>query len=170
MGVLDTIEKSFGTVNSTVFRQVNRARDWWQLPLPMALLNLRAHRDDLRKYNLYDTRAPSNGEGPQTKDELPKYRTYDGSLQDPADPERGRVGSRFGRNAPADATAPEEMPRLMTPSPREVSTGLLNRDTFKPATSLNVLAACWIQFENHDWFGHGENQPDEFYDVPLPEG
>ena len=47
----------------------------------------------------------------------------------------------------------------MTPNPREVSTQLLNRDEFKPATTLNVLAACWIQFENHDWFSHGENSP-----------
>jgi hypothetical protein len=36
--------------------------------------------------------------------------------------------------------------------------------------SLNVLAACWIQFENHDWLGHGENHPTEFIDVPLAEG
>ena len=33
-----------------------------------------------------------------------------------------------------------------------------------------MLAACWIQFENHDWFGHGENSPDKFIDVPLPDG
>ncbi len=51
-----------------------------------------------------------------------------------------------------------------------MSLKLLNRDTFKPATTLNVLAACWIQMENHDWFGHGENSPDEFVDVPLDEG
>jgi hypothetical protein len=59
------------------------------------------------------------------------------------------------------------MPRLMQPSPRTVSQRLLTRDSFKPATTLNVLAACWIQFENHDWFGHGENSPDQFIDVPL---
>ena len=169
MGVMDTIERGFGSVNATVFRQVNRARDWWQLPTPVALLNLRAHRDDLRESNLYDTRPPTNGSALPLED-LPKHRTYDGSFQDPTDPEMGMVGSRFGRNAPPDATAPEEMPRLMSPSPREVSTTLLNRDTFKPATSLNVLAACWIQFENHDWFGHGENLPDEFIDVPLADG
>ena len=170
MGVMDQIEKGFGRVNQVVFRQVNRARDWWELPLPVALLNLRAYRDDLREYNLYDTRA-TNGEHAQVPPEdLPNHRTYDGSYQDPTDPEMGMVGSRFGRNAPPDATAPETMPRLMEPSPREVSTRLLNRDTFKPATSLNVLAACWIQFENHDWFGHGENSPDEFIDVPVGEG
>jgi hypothetical protein len=154
--------------NSALFSRVNRARDWWQLPKPLALLNLRAFRDDLREYNLYDTRAP-NGEPAVAPADLPKYRTYDGSLQDPTDPLMGKVGTRFGRNAPSDATAPETMPGLMQPSPRDVSLKLLNRDTFKPATTLNVLAACWIQFENHDWFGHGENSPDQFIDVPLDE-
>ena len=73
----------------------------------------------------------------------------------------GKVGTRFGRNAPTDATAPSRSSELMTPSPREVSQRLLRATEFKPATCLNVLAACWIQFENHDWFGHGENAPDE---------
>ena len=75
------------------------------------------------------------------------------------------VGSRFGRNAPTDATAPEPLPERMQPSPREVANRLLLRDEFKPATSLNVLAACWIQFQNHDWFGHGENAPDTYIDI-----
>jgi Animal haem peroxidase len=154
-------------VNSVFFGQLNRARQWWQLPKPLALLNLRAFRDDLRELNLYDTRG-TNGQ-PLPIEKLPKYRTYDGSLQDPMDPEMGMVGTRFGRNAPADATAPEEMPRLLQPSPRDVSTKLLYRDSFKPATTLNVLAACWIQFQNHDWFGHGENSPDKFIEVPLTE-
>jgi hypothetical protein len=154
-------------VNSAIFGQINRARDWWQLPKPLALLNLRAFRDDLRELNLYDTRG-DNGDAVRTED-LPKYRTYDGSLQDPFDPLMGKVGTRFGRNAPVDATAPEQMPRLMDPSPREVSMSLLNRDSFKPATTLNVLAGCWIQFQNHDWFGHGENAPDTYVDVPLDE-
>ena len=171
MDVLGTIEKGFGKVNSTVFRQVNRVSDWWHLPTPVALLNLRAFRDDLRESNLYDTRAPRNGNGSALEDpELPPFRTYDGSLQDPSDPEMGKVGTRFGRNSPTDATAPEQMPEMMDPSPREISRRLLKRDTFKPATSLNILAACWIQFENHDWFGHGENSPDEFVEVPLAQG
>jgi hypothetical protein len=155
--------------HSALWKQVNRSVDWWQLPKPLALLNLRAFRDDLRESNLYDTRAPNGDKAPSAAD-LPKYRTYDGSLQDPVDPQMGMVGTRFGRNAPPDATAPEEMPRLMEPSPRDVSQKLLYRDTFKPATTLNVLAACWIQFENHDWFGHGENSPDEYHDIPLGEG
>jgi hypothetical protein len=171
VNVLDEIERGFGKVNSTVFRQVNRVRDWWDLPTPVALLNLRALRDDLRDSNLYDTRAPSGPNGSaQTDPELPPYRTYDGSRQDPNDPEMGKVGTRFGRNAPTDATEPEPLPGRMDPNPREVAARLLHRDEFKPATSLNVLAACWIQFENHDWFGHGENSPDTFIDVELDDG
>jgi hypothetical protein len=156
--------------NTALWSRVNRTRQWWQLPKRLALLNLRAYRDELRAYNLYDTRAPAtDGEVTTVPEDLPKYRTYDGSRQDPVDPEMGKVGSRFGRNAPPELTSPEVMPRLMQPSPRTVSQRLLNRDSFKPATTLNVLAGCWIQMENHDWFGHGENSPDQFIDVPLDE-
>ena len=133
MGLMDLIERGFSEVNSTAFRQVNRVAEWWQLPLPAALLNLRAYRDDMRKMNLYDTRAPGNGDqAEEVLDKLPKHRTYDGSLQDPNDPEMGQVGTRFGRNTPSDVQ-PEQMPELMTPSPREVSQKLLYRDSFKPA-------------------------------------
>lgn len=166
--VLGAVEKGFGFVNKTLFRQVNRATEWWNLPLPAALLNLRALRDDLREYNLYDTNPPSRQDTPI--EDLPPYRTYDGANQDPYDPEMGKVGTRFGRNAPTDATAPEPLPQRMDPNPREVARRLMHRDTFKPATTLNVLAACWIQFQNHDWFGHGENSPDTYIDVPLDDG
>src|SRR5918996_290727 len=169
MDVMGTIEGAFSRVNSTVFKGVNRAREWWQLPTPVALLNLRAYRDDLRELNLYDTEERNGGAGVALED-LPKHRTYDGSQQDPLDPRMGQVGTRFGRNVDPTATPPESPEQMMQPNPREVSLRLLRRDAFKPATSLNVLAACWIQFENHDWFGHGENTPDEHIAVPLPEG
>jgi hypothetical protein len=171
MSIMDRIEEGFGRVNSAVFRRVNDRADWWELPRPLGLLNLRALRDDLRQSNLYDTEAPpENGGAPIAPEELPRYRTYDGSRQDPENPRMGMVGSRFGRNAPTDATAPEPPDQLMRPNPREVSLRLLRRDTFKPAETLNLLAACWIQFENHDWFGHGENKPDEHLEVELSEG
>ena len=169
MGIMDSIEKGFSRVNSAAFKRVNNARDWWELPKPLALLNLRAYRDDMRQRNLYDTREP---EPPEIipPEALPKYRTYDGSYQDPTDPHMGMVGSRFGRNVAPEATAPEPMPGFMEPSPREVSLRLLTRDTFQPATSLNLLAGAWIQFQNHGWFGHGANDPDTVIEVPLPEG
>src|SRR5207244_5086535 len=120
MRELDPVELVFGAVIASDFRQVNRALDWWDLPTPLALLNLRAHRDDLRTSNLYDTRPPSNGSAVPLSD-LPKHRTYDGSYQDPTDPEMGMVGSRFGRNAPPEATTPESPREQLEPSPREVS-------------------------------------------------
>src|SRR5918996_6170950 len=138
MNLMGTIEGAFSRVNSTVFRQVNRAAEWWNLPTPVALLNLRAFRDDLREQNLFDTRTPTEGDS-VALDDLPKHRTYDGSRQDPVDPEMGQVGTRFGRNVDPTATPPESPEQMLEPNPREVSLRLLRRDAFKPATSLNVL-------------------------------
>ena len=55
----------------------------------------------------------------------------------------------------------------MEPSPREVSRRLLTRDPFLPATSVNTLAASWLQFMIHDWFTHGEGDAARLVDVPL---
>jgi hypothetical protein len=163
--------------NSAVFSQVNRVREWHELPRYLALLNLRALRDELREMNLYDPATapegaaePGNGHVSADPAEIPKVRTYDGAFNDPRHPQMGKAGVQFGRNHPLGVTVPEKPPKLMTPNPRRVSLELLNRDTFKPATSLNVLAAAWIQFENHDWFSHGDNSPTDFLDVPLEKG
>jgi len=189
---------------------VDRGKDWWELPLPAQLLQLAHFREDLRRFNLYDTETaetegvaategvagtdgvaategvagtdgvaateavagtetPVNGATAAVTAEPPPYRTYDGSQTDPANPRMGQTGMRFGRNMPPEATQPHEQ-TMLNPSPREVSNQLLNRDTFKPATSLNVLAACWLQFQNHDWFSHGDNSETEFIEVPLEPG
>ena len=124
--------------NKALFGQVNKVREWHKLPRPLALLNLRAFRDELRELNLYDTEPSPEGNGAppaEALEELPKYRTYDGSRYDPANPRMGMAGARFGRNHPLGITVPEEPPKLMTPSPRAVSTKLLVRDSFKPATT-----------------------------------
>jgi hypothetical protein len=42
---------------------------------------------------------------------------------------------------------------------------LLARTEFQPATTLNLLAAAWIQFEVHDWFSHGE--VDDTWDIAV---
>jgi Animal haem peroxidase len=147
----------------------NRGVNWWNLPLPGQLAALALFREDLREFNLYDTETPENGAGAAVVSEPPPYRSYDGSQTDPQNPTMGKTGMRFGRNVPPDTAWPEEQ-SMFDPSPREISTKLLNRDTFKPATTLNVLAACWLQFQNHDWFSHGDNSETEFLQVPLPEG
>jgi hypothetical protein len=55
----------------------------------------------------------------------------------------------------------------MRPNPRTVSRELLSRDTFKPATTLNLLAAAWLQFMVHDWLSHGKNQKENPWLIPL---
>jgi len=89
--------------NKALFGQVNKVRDWHKLPRPLALLNLRAFRDELRELNLYDTEPSPEGNGAppaEALEELPKHRTYDGSRYDPAHPRMGMAGARFGRNHP----------------------------------------------------------------------
>jgi hypothetical protein len=152
---------------SKVFERVNKSKEWWELPVPAALLNLSTFRDELREFNLYDTETPENGG--QAVGDPPKYRTYDGAQTDPENPNMGKTGMRFGRNVPIEVTYPKEQ-EFLNPSPREVSNKLLNRDSFKPATTLNVLAAAWLQFQNHDWFSHGDNSETEFLEVQLSEG
>jgi len=79
----------------------------------------------------------------------------------------GMVGQRFGRNVPVDITEPEAMPSILEPNPRLVSRELLTRETFTPATIVNVLAGAWLQFEVHDWFSHGKNEPQEPWELDL---
>jgi hypothetical protein len=78
----------------------------------------------------------------------------------------GAAGTRFGRNFSLDQVYPDEH-SILTPNPRTVSLELLTRDAFQPATTLNLLAAAWIQFMVHDWFSHGKNDPDHFFEVHL---
>lgn len=148
---------------------LNRQKEWWELPLPAQLLQLAHFREDLRRFNLYDTEFVENGGSTAKVADPPKFRTYDGSHTDPDNPSMGKTGTRFGRNVPLEDVYPREQ-SMLDPSPREVSNQLLRRDSFKPATTLNVLAAAWLQFQNHDWFSHGDNSETEFIEVPLAEG
>jgi Animal haem peroxidase len=154
----------------TVFilsQEFTMSKPWHRLPLPFAVLALAKFRDRLRKNNLHSTAdfstkitAPPAPAGHQTA------RTSDGSYNDLEQPAMGMAGSRLGRNTPL-AEIPDPTANLLNPSPREVSRRLMTRKEFIPATSLNVLAAAWIQFQNHDWFSHGDNQPDRHIDISL---
>ncbi len=94
-------------------------------------------------------------------------RTLDGTFNDLDDPLMGSLGSRFGRNVPLGFTVREPENMLLEPNPRLVSRELLTRDEFIPATTLNLLAGAWIQFEVHDWFSHGKNEPENPWRIPL---
>ncbi|MEL6776757.1 MAG: peroxidase family protein [Cyanobacteria bacterium J06597_16] len=143
---------------------------WHKLPLPLALLQLVQFRNSLRENNLHDTSEIADKEKlakPQASPDSRHLvaRTADGSFNDLSQPEMGMAGTRFGRNVPlAEASVDEK--NLLTPNPRLVSSVLLKRDTFIPATILNLHAAAWIQFQTHDWFSHGDNQPDQHFSVP----
>ncbi|MEU6868741.1 peroxidase family protein, partial [Streptomyces sp. NPDC046876] len=156
-------------LGSAAFARVNEVREWHELPLPLGLLNLRVLRDDLRRKNLYDTYGAGGERRRRATSTLLPYRSYDGSGYDPYDEDMGRVGTRLDRNAPLDLVFPEGDEALMSPSPREISRQLLARRGFVPAPTLNLLAAAWIQFENHGWANHGDNEEAEPFTVPLAE-
>src|SRR2546423_9887974 len=79
----------------------------------------------------------------------------------------GSTGSALPRNVAPKRIKPEQPRQRHDPSARKVSLELMTRDEFKPATTLNVLAAAWIQFENHNWFFDGRGKPEETMGVPL---
>ena len=149
--------------------QVDWRFTWHRLPLPLGLLDLIGLRIQLRAKNLYDT---YNGpkDRPVVGEEKPRYlvaRTTDGTYNDLTVPTMGSVNTRFGRNIPLKAVNLPSDAEVLTPNPRTVSLDLLRRDSFQPATILNLLAASWIQFMVHDWFSHGKNQKENPWQVPL---
>lgn len=155
---------------SALIKFINLFIPWHKLPTWIAVFNLFVFRNDLRKYNLHDTSQidlkPSEDEGPTWDPDDRWARTPNGIYNDLSDPKMGSAGTRFGRNMPFDHVWPDPPPKLYTPSPREVSRELMTRDHFKPAGTLNVLAAAWIQFQNHEWFNHKLNRK-EFHEIEL---
>jgi hypothetical protein len=146
--------------------------DWYKLPKFAGLLSLIAIRDRLRKQNLHDTEDPPLAINPAAQNvvgTLRNVRTTDGTYNDLTHPQMGAVGAKFGRNVPLSFAFPDAA-NLMHPNPRDVSKRLMTRDTFQPATILNLLAAAWIQFMVHDWFAHKRARLAESHTIPLPEG
>ena len=144
-------------------------RGWDRLPKPLALLTLFGLRMVLRRNNLFDTSAQPVTWGPELPPPGPRSltRSSDGTGNDPIYPDIGSAGARFGRNVPLEGTYPND---VLNPNPRTIANELLARRRFIPATSLNLLAASWIQFEVHDWMSHGTNVPDDPWEVDLDEG
>lgn len=154
------------------FRTVNRIVPWHRLPTPLGLLNLMAFRQTLRRHNLIDTEvheAPPAAVPVETplNEELLVRRSYDGTYNDLSEPRMGAVGATFGRTMPP-VYRPDQFD---VPHPVTVSRELLRREAFIPATSLNVIAAAWIQFQVHDWVKHKRHPVDaKSVEVPMPPG
>ena len=145
---------------AAIAENIDHKSGWAQLPALTGALVLAGLRTRLRQRNLHDTEGMARVK-PQPKLN-PAYRSLtarsvDGSYNDLSMPEMGRANTRFGRNVPNEFTKVGSDEELLRPSPRLVSRRLLTRDQFIPATTLNLLAAAWLQFNVHDWLSHGKN-------------
>ena len=146
-------------------------RPWHKLPRLLAMFKLIEIRDELRAKNLHDTEEPPLEQKPIPADLDPavrEARTTDGSFNDLHVPKMGAAGCRFGRNVALEHTFPDA-PNLLIPNPRHVSRELMTRETFQPATFLNLLAASWIQFMVHDWFVHERSKTNRI-EIPTASG
>jgi hypothetical protein len=151
-------------------RELLERRPWYTLPRLLAIRRLIEMRDDLRAENLHDTEEPplARSDPPSATPEQREGRTADGSHNDLAFPQMGAANRRFGRNVPLEHVFPDSA-NLLIPNPRVVSRELMTREAFVPATTLNLLAAAWIQFMVHDWFVH-KSSTTRTLDVPTPAG
>lgn len=143
------------------FKLLNKAVPWYKLPGFIGAFNLAFLRIELRQYNLYDGYASAEAQGNAQDIPLPDEhylgaRHSDGKFNSVDMPLMGCKGMRFGRNFPRHLTQKPTDEELMTPNPRMISDRFMARrdGKFIPATTLNMLAAAWIQFQIHDWFNH----------------
>lgn len=145
-------------------------KPWWQKPTLAAVPELIEIRKELREKNLHDTEDKPLDEGLPPIDQQPllRYtRTPDGTYNDLKYPRMGAAGARLGRNFPLSEVHPDKA-KLMTPSPRLVSTELMTRHAFQPVPFLNLLACSWIQFQVHDWFAHKKDEAAaNWHEIPL---
>ncbi|MFN0216407.1 MAG: peroxidase family protein [Saprospiraceae bacterium] len=149
--------------------------NWYRRSYIFGILTLAYMREKLNANNLLST-YPKNSligfqpEGQTPPEGVSHFRTADGSWNNLSNPKEGAAGTRFPRNAHNDAIKPETGEQLLTPNPREISLKLFTREAeMKKVPFLNMLAAVWIQFENHDWINHGENMLKDLHEIPLPE-
>lgn len=144
---------------------------WSTRPYLKGLMMLAKTRDKLNKENLHDAYPEGEltafAEKGQRQPEHTKWaRTADGSWNNAENPMEGAAWTRFGRNTKEQRDATDE--EILFPNPRSISRRLFTRkDGFKEVPFLNMVAASWIQFMNHDWVSHGDNRNGELYEVPL---
>lgn len=137
------------------------------------LLVLSDIRKNLLKNNLKDPHLNISymGYTPlKCSEEQVQYRTADGTCNVVDYPHVGAAGVAFGRNIHADYIDKEAQEKLQSPNPDLVSKEFFTRQTYKPVPFLNMLAAVWIQFMNHDWMSHGRNMDAGPYRVRGADG
>ncbi|TAQ88812.1 hypothetical protein B7494_g2865 [Chlorociboria aeruginascens] len=152
------------------FKVINKVVPWHKLPPWLGALNIVALRLELRAKNLYDVYpTPISSQAcPMSDSRYLTTRHSDGLFNSLKEPHMGCRSMRFGRNVPRHLTRKPTDEELLTPNPRYISEQLLKRTVFKPAETLNLLAAAWIQFQVHDWANHVQGTDN--FEVPLPAG
>jgi Animal haem peroxidase len=155
--------------------------NWYHRCWVLGVLILAYIRERLNAHNLISTYPPGDLVAFQARGQRPPlgvshFRTADGSWNNLTDPKEGAACTRFLRNVDLSVTCPETT-QLLIPDPRAISRELLTRPIGrdgKPEMQvvpfLNLLAASWIQFMNHDWINHGDTDPNAFIRVPLHGG
>ncbi|PHS00381.1 MAG: peroxidase [Oceanobacter sp.] len=139
------------------------------LGITAGLLTLAVERNELFENNLFDFERWDEYNAEINCDERSlTARTEDGSCNNIENPAEGSVDRRFGRNVELDVAQGETGDMLLTPNPRDISNAIMGRDEFKPAPTLNFIAAAWIQFMTHDWFSHGQGSTDDYIEFDLP--
>ncbi|HXH31574.1 MAG TPA: peroxidase family protein [Bacteriovoracaceae bacterium] len=122
------------------------------------LMVLKKIRENLLVNNLHDPHINYSGHKTVDCSKInTNYRTADGTCNDTENPHVGAAGVAFSRNVGPEFIDPDAKEKLMSPNPGLVSKEFFTRDEFKPVPFLNMLAASWIQFMNHDWLSHGKN-------------
>lgn len=157
--------QALGVLTQTLGREPRSASkwtSWYTRDFVKATLMLARRRHRLNREQLFAAYRKEEGTGfYQSHGTLPAWvrtaRTADGSWNDLKEPMAGAAHTRFGFNTDPEKTVAETGERLFTPNPRTVSRVLLTRkDGFKPIPFLNLTAASWIQFMNHDWVSYGD--------------
>ena len=149
--------------------------NWYRRPFFTGLMTLAYMRELLNANNLKDVYPDGvltgfQEEGQRPPEGVTHFRTADGSWNNLANPKEGAAGTRFMRNVENEAIRPETGESLMTPNPRLISRTFLTRgEEMLEVPFLNMLAALWIQFQNHDWVNHGEVMFKDVYEMELPE-
>lgn len=123
------------------------------------LLVLKHIRENLLENNLHDAHINYSGYGKVScaDEKMTRFRSADGTCTDLNHPYVGAANTAFGRNVPPEFIDHDAADKLRTPDPGLVSKEFFTRSEFKPVPFLNMLAASWIQFMNHDWINHGKN-------------
>jgi hypothetical protein len=136
-----------------------------------ALLVLKKIREDLLVNSLHDPHVSYAGYGDRECTDADKmYRSADGTCYYMNKPYVGAAGVAFGRNVDPKFIDKDAAEKIMKPNPKLVADVLFTRDEFKEVPFLNMIAASWIQFMNHDWLTHGRNEESNPHIVKGPNG